>query len=63
MKEKNRVRKFQNIKAQLDVQFEELLREATKLTVEKKAKAEADRTWQEHNERLNVWTNGTYDEA
>jgi len=60
MKDKNRIRKFQNIKAQLDVQFEELLREATKMVAEK---TPVDRSWQEHNEGLNVWTNGTYDEA
>ena len=59
MKEKNRIRRFQNIKAQLDVEFDELLREATKMIAEKPV----DHSWQEHNEGLNVWTNGTYDEA
>jgi hypothetical protein len=54
---KNRLQGLLNAKTKFDLQFEELLREATKIVAEK-SDPDFDRTWQEHNERLNQWTNG-----
>lgn len=54
MKNRNRIVNALND----DTQMEELLREATKMTIEKPT----DRSWQEHNEAANVWTNGTMEE-
>jgi hypothetical protein len=46
-----------------EAEMEELFVNATKILVKtEKVKTEPDRTWQEHNEGLNVWTNGTMDD-
>jgi hypothetical protein len=50
---KNRIQEY------LDKHLEELVRDAVQLTEKQKAE---DRTWQEHNEGQNVWTNGVMED-